>query len=93
MTKSGVLRPTTDTGLSGSSAERAVASANGMFLANSAWIRSSSSGKMNSLMQFSGSHSSSGSDADTVSQVVISGVKPSVPYLMVMYESVSPLVV
>jgi hypothetical protein len=77
-TKSGVLRPTTETGSSGSCVDRATASANGMFLATSAAISSSSSGKMKPLTQSSGSHSSSGTDADTLWQVDISGVKPSV---------------
>ena len=56
-------------------------------------MSSSSSGKLKPLTHSSGRHSSSGSDAETVSQVVISGVKPSVPYRTVMCVSVSPLVV
>ena len=64
-----------------------------MFFSNSCWMSSSSSGKMNSLAQSSGSHSSSGSTAAATSQVDISGVKPRVPYCTCMCVSVSPLVV
>ena len=64
-----------------------------MFFSNSAWIKPSSSGKLKPLSQFAGSHSSSGSIADAVSHVVISGVKLSVPYFSCMCESVSPFVV
>ena len=64
-----------------------------MFFSNSAWMSSSSSGKMKSLTQSSASHSSSGTESDAASQVDISGVKPSVPYWTVACVSVSPLVV
>ena len=77
--KSGAVRPTTETGSSGSSADWAVAMANGMFFSNSACTSSSSSGKMKTLVQSAGSHSSSGTDSAAVSQVAISGVKASVP--------------
>ena len=60
-TKSAAVRPTTETGSSGSCADLATDSANGMFFANSAWISSSSSGKLKPLTQSSGCHSSSGS--------------------------------
>jgi hypothetical protein len=42
--KLGALRSTTETGLSGSRAERATDNANGMFFSNSAWISASESG-------------------------------------------------
>ena len=50
-------------------------------------------GKLKPLAQSSANHSSSGMESDTVSHVVISGVKPIVPYLTCMCVSVSPLVV
>ena len=87
------MRPTEDTGSSGSRADFARERANGMFFSNSAWIRPSSSGKLKPLMQSSASHSSLGSESDTVWQVVISGVKLRVPLLTVACPSVSPLVV
>ena len=49
-----------------------------MFFSNSAWIRSSSSGKLNPLSQSAASHSSLGSESDADSHVDISGVNPSV---------------
>ena len=64
-----------------------------MFFSNSAWISSSSSGKLNPLTQSSASHSSSGTESDAASHVDISGVKPSVPYASCMCESRSPFVV
>src|SRR6185312_235979 len=92
-TKSGVLRPTTDTGSSGSAADFATASANGRFLLTSPAISVWSSGKMKWLTQSSGRHWSSGSTFAAESQVDISGVKPNVPYRTVAWLSVSPLVV
>ena len=71
----------------------AVDSANGRFLSNSAWIRPSSSGKLKPLSQSSVTHSSSGTESETVSHVDISGVNPSVRNFSVMWVSVSPLVV
>ena len=92
--KSSAVRPTTDTGSSGSAADSATDSANGMFFSNSACTSSSSSGKLKPLAQSSASHSSSGiRRSDAASQVDISGVKPSVPYAPCMCVSVSPLVV
>ena len=80
MRMSSASRPTTDSGSSGSSAERATDSANGMLRSNSAWISASSSGKSKPVVsQAAGSHSSSGTLADADWQVAISGVKPSVP--------------
>ena len=87
------MRPTAETGLAGSLADWATDSANGMFFWNSAWIRPSSSGKLKPLWQSAGSHWSSGSIADAVWQVVISGVKPTVPKRTCACVSVSPLVV
>ncbi len=84
---------TTETGSSGSWADLATDRANGMFFSNSAWISSSSSGKLKPERQSSDSHSSSGMESETVSQVVISGVKPSVPWATWAWVSVSPLVV
>src|SRR6478736_324884 len=92
-TNSGVSRPTTDTGSSGSKTDRAVASANGRFFANSAWTSASSSGKLKSLSQSAGSQASAGFDSLAVSQVDISGVKPSVPYAAAACSVVSPFVV
>src|SRR5688500_11701125 len=92
-TKSGVDSPTTLFGLAGSHADLASDRANGMFLANSAWISSSSSGQLNPLAQSSANHSSLGSMFDAVAQVVISGVNPIEPYLTCMWVSVSQLVV
>ena len=67
--------------------------ANGMFFSNSACTSSSSSGKMNTLVQSAGSHSSSGTDSAAVSHVAISGVKASVSYSLCACSVVSPLVV
>src|SRR3954449_9196076 len=78
-TKSRVLRPTTETGFAGSLADSATDMANGTFLAYSAWISFSSSGKSNSVRQSSGSHWSFGSEAAAVWQVDISGAKAIVP--------------
>jgi hypothetical protein len=78
-TKSLVDRPTTETGSAGFRADRASESANGMFLATSAWISFSSSGKSNSERQSSGRQASSGSDSEAVWHVDISGAKPMVP--------------
>jgi hypothetical protein len=86
-------RPMTDSGSSGSSADSATDSANGMFFSNSCWTSASSSGKLKPLRQSSAFHSSVGFDSDAASQVDISGVKPSVPYRSVMWVSVSPFVV
>ena len=91
--KSAALRSTTEAGSSGSAADSATESANGMFFSNSAWISCSSSGKLKPLWQSSASHSSSGTESDAASQVDISGVKPRVPKASVMWVSVSPLVV
>ena len=74
--KSSAVRPTTETGSSGSLADSATDSANGMFFSNSAWTSSSSSGKSKPLPQSVASHSSSGTDSEAASQVDISGVKP-----------------
>ena len=93
LTRSAAWRPTEDNGSSGSSADLASDSANGMFFSYSAWIRPSSSGKLKPLMQSSASHSSSGSESDTVWQVVISGVKLRVPLSTVACPLVSPFVV
>ena len=77
--KSGTVRPTTDTGTSGDRAERAVARAKGRFFWNSACTRPSSSGNVKTLAQSSAAHSSAGSWSLTVSQVDISGVKARTP--------------
>ncbi len=74
------MRPTTDTGSSGSRADLATASAKGMFFSNSAWTSSSSSGNSKPLPQSSATHSSSGTESEADSHVAISGVNPSVPY-------------
>ena len=91
--KSAASRPTTDTGSSGSSADSADGQRERDVLRELGLDQASSSGKLKPLSQSSGSHSSSGSIADAVSHVVISGVKPSVPYASCMCESMSPLVV
>ena len=77
--KSSASRPTTDSGSSGSSADFATDSANGMFFSNSACTSPSSSGNSKPLPQSAASHSSFGSESEAASQVDISGVKPSVP--------------
>ena len=66
MTKSGVDSPTTETGSSGSSADRPTASANGMFFElglNQLFVVGEVEATGRSPR---GSHSSSGSDAETV---------------------------
>ena len=93
MTNGAASRPTDDLGSSGSWADAAVDSANGMLLRNSSRISRSSSGKLKPLTQSSGSHPSSGSDALTVWQVDISGVYASVPNASCTRSVVSPLVV
>ena len=93
MTRSRASRPTGETGSAGSSADRATDSANGTFLRNSRSTSFSSSGKLKPLTQSRGSHSSSGSMALAVWQVVISGVYAKVPKASCMCSVVSPLVV
>jgi hypothetical protein len=91
--RSAVLRPTTETGRSGVCADCPTESANGRFLTNSSWTSFSSSGKLKPLSQFTASHWSSGYRFEMVSQVLISGVKPSAPVRTWAWKSVSPLVV
>ncbi len=92
-TRSGASSPLNVTGSAGSSADSATERAKGMFFSNSSVISRSSSGKLKPLTQSSATHGSSAYLFEATSQVVISGVKPSVPNSTVMWESVSPLVV
>ncbi len=64
-----------------------------MFLANSAWMSFSSSGKLKPEAQSSGFHWSFGSLAEAVWQVVISGVNIMMPLTLEAWPSASPLVV
>lgn len=79
VSKSGVVRPTGETGSSGVRAECPTASANGRFFWNSFWTSASSSGNSKSLPQSPGSHGSSGSSFAAVVQVAISGVIDRAP--------------
>ena len=84
--------PTELTGVSGVAADSAKAIAIGTFFSNSCWISFSSSGKLKTLRQSSGRHSSFLFTALAVSQVDISGVIARVPCALCMWSVVSPLV-
>ena len=73
--KSSASRPTTDTGSSGSFADSATASANGMFLLELGLDERLVVRELEAAEpQSSASHSSSGTESDAASQVDISGV-------------------
>ncbi len=91
--KSAASRPTAEDGRSGCAAVSATESAKGTFLANSCWISFSSSGKVKIERQSPGSQASSGSYAEAVWQVDISGVNIAMPLTFAAWPSASPLVV
>ncbi len=77
--KSGASTPTGETGRSGRAEDSATASAKGTFLANSARISFSSSGKVKTEAQSAGFQASFGSTREAVAQVDISGVNICMP--------------
>lgn len=93
--KSGTVRPTTETGLSGVCTDFAAASASGTLRRNSSWMSASLSGKVKPWppAQSASVHSSFGSRSTASSQVDISGVMDMTFRTFVMCPSSSPLVV